>query len=408
MKYTHIFGFILSALGILAFASQVQAAVFYGAGVYTNLCGTGLNATANSCQRGCNTNTGSCSAAQPGVVKFTCDGRLSECRSNESTFATTQSVSGTACGKTVQIDVFSKTCRVNGNWTCTDQQLQDYIVWYSGDCQTQPTATPTHTPKATATPKPTATTAPTRQPTTTPTSTPQPIHTASCSNLSVVSGNNALIPANLTFRATASDSQGDIQKYRFFFGDGSSMESSTPEVQHRYTTSGTFKVRTEIRDSRSNWRADTTCETTATVKPVPVIEGHKSNCANVFITEGNHTQAPSTVKFTVNGFDNKGSITNYRLDFGDGTVLESASGNFEKRYETPGTYVIKGYVYDSKNNWKGGDQNCRVSLYVNTKPMEKQPETGTPTLFSLLGIGSGAVSLGLVQALRTLKHKRGF
>ena len=226
MKYFHLFTLVLSVLGTLTFASQVNAAVFYGAGVYTNLCGTGLNATANSCQRGCNTNTGTCSALQPGVVKYTCDGRLSECRSNESTFATTQSLSGTACGKTVQIDVFSKTCRVNGEWTCTDQQLQDYIVWYSGDCQTQPTATPTQTPKSTATPKPTTTASPTK----TPTPTLTPVHSASCTNLSIVSGNNALIPANMTFRATAADSQGDIQKYRFFFGDGSSMESSTTQI----------------------------------------------------------------------------------------------------------------------------------------------------------------------------------
>lgn len=397
----HIFGVLFFLFVLFIIKTQVQAAVFHGSGVYTNLCGTGLNANANSCQRGCNTNTGSCSASGNTVVKYTCDGRLSECRSNESSFSSSQSVAGTACGKTVQIDVFNKTCRVNGGWNCGNNDLIDYMVWYSGDCQQQPTATPvppTQTPRPSNTPIPTGT----PRPTSTATPTLGPIHTSSCNALTIVSGNNSMVPANVTLQAAGQDSQGSIQRYRFFFGDGKSQERDSAEVTHRYESSGTFRARVEVRDSKGNWKSSSSCETTVTVKPIPIIESQKSACSNVFITEGNNTQAPTTAKFSVTGYDNKGAITNYRLDFGDGTTLENASGNFEKRYETPGTYVIRGYIYDSQKNWKGGEAACKVSLYVNTKPMEKQPSTGTPTLFSLIGIGSGIASLGLVKMLRLM------
>src|SRR5690606_18641922 len=88
-----------------------------------------------TCNAGCNTNTGSCAVSNEGVVKYTCTGNQAECRSNESAFANSQSLAGASCGQTIQIDVFNKKCRdASGNWTCSQADLKDYIVWYSGDC----------------------------------------------------------------------------------------------------------------------------------------------------------------------------------------------------------------------------------------------------------------------------------
>lgn len=388
-----LFYLLLFFLGYVLFTSQVIAAVTYGSGVYTNLCGTGMSATANTCQKGCNTGNGSCSAGGNQVVKFTCDGKLGECRSNESSFTTYQSVSGTSCGKTVQIDVFSKQCRVNGNWVCGDNDLQDYMVWYSGDCAVQqPTATPrpTSTPQPTSTPKPTATPKPTTTPR--PTATPAPTQNASCNNLEVIAGNNAYIPATVTLRASASDNLGAIQSYKFYFGDGTSTQTTNSEVNHTYQVSGTFTAKVEAKDSRGNWRTSSACETQVTTKSVPVVESQKSGCSNIFITQGNRTPAPVTATFSINGYDNKGSIQAYRIDYGDGTTEEKTTNSFERYYSTAGTYEVKGYVKDTQGNWKGGEGTCTIALYVQTEQMQEQPETGTPTLLSIVGIASGLAS----------------
>ena len=361
--------------------TPVFAALSYGSGVYTNICGTGLSATANTCNRGCNTGNGTCSANAPYVVKYTCDGRVNECRSNESGFSTAQSLANTPCGKTVQIDVFDKTCRQSGNWTCSDTNLKDYMVWYSGNCQTVPSTTPTRTP----TPIPSKTLTPT--PTTV-------IQQGTCDSLTVTGGNNTFAPEIVTLQAKATDPHGAIQRYKFFFGDGKSDESTNAEVTHRYEFGGTFTARVEALDSRGAWIWSNSCKTTVTLKSLP-IESHRGECADIVITEGNYTQAPTRAKFQVIGYDNKGSIQGYRTDFGQGVVVDSSTSSFEQTYDKAGTYTVRGYIKDSQGNWVGGTDVCTKQLYINTKPLTTQPATGTPTALTVFALGSGLLGIVL-------------
>ena len=266
-----IFVFIVLSLSI----SPKAYALSYGSGVYTNICGTGTAATGNSCNRGCDTGNGSCSSGGQNVVKFTCDGRQTECRSNESTFSTSQSLAGSACGKTVQIDVFNKNCRIGG-WTCSDSDVQDYMVWYSGDCQSNPTPTPTPTPA-----QPTPTSTPTSTPT--PTPTPTPTQTSSCDSLVVASGNNNTVPANVTLRARGTDSAGSISRYRFYFGDGRTEESTSAEITHRYESSGSFTARADVLDSRGAWKSSNACETNVSVQS-SVMQSHKNQTVRIFLS----------------------------------------------------------------------------------------------------------------------------
>jgi hypothetical protein len=137
--------------------TQAFAANAFGAGVYTNICGSSYAADGNGCGNGCNVSSGKCSVSGSYVVKFECSGKQTQCTSNESGFSSSQSL-GALCGKTQQIDVFSKTCRSSaGQWVCGDGDLKDYMVWYSGDCgESSPTPTPAQTP----TPPPTSTPTP--------------------------------------------------------------------------------------------------------------------------------------------------------------------------------------------------------------------------------------------------------
>lgn len=465
----------------------------YGGGVYTNLCGTGTAATADTCNAGCNPYTGSCSSTTASVVRYVCDGRLNECRQNESGFSTSQSVAGVSCGKTVQLDVYTKNCRADGGWSCSSSDLKDYMVWYSGDCagstpppsenscdpyrplntqfrrsgesswvsgsqlrglmagdvidincfakngtdllpgaqiiitlpnQTQqtfsgaelrsyliqqtgstqvscnsttiancqdsdsfyvnskPAPTPLVSPRPTPTPSPT------------PSPSPTPDHLSSCDDLSVVGGDNSLVPAKVTLRSRASDNLGSIQKYKYYFGDGQQLETSDVEVQHTYESSGTFTARVDIKDSQGNWKTSNACEAQVIVKGSS-IESHKSECSDVFISADNGAMAPSTVTFDVNGYDNKGDLQAYRVDTGTGQTLEESDDKLEWRYTTAGTYTIRAYIKDSQGNWQGGNDGCQRTLYISTEPLTTQPSTGTATWFTVSGLVTTGLGIGL-------------
>lgn len=512
----------------IAVVAQIRA-VSFNNGTYINLCGTGTQATSNTCNSGCDINKGTCSSNGSNVVKFTCDGRVTDCRSNESGFTSSQNIGAPGCGKTVQIDIFSKNCRASGGWDCSEKDLQDYMVWYSGDCgvttktmtatsctsqqpmtvlfkrpndtkwvdgnsfsntgiktgeefevncfatngtsllaggnieitppegqtstisdsselrnyrsfqtgshrfkcvsktisscsvsdsvqiqaavvSASPTTPPSPSPKSILdrfrrkTEIPNGSGNPVAVAPAPTTSKPnEPEHQSQCEDLDVISGNNSTVPATVRFRAKASDNKGNIQQYRFYFGDGKQEETANAEIEHRYESSGDFSVRAEIKDAKGNWKSSSYCENRVTIKPSPV-ESHKSSCSDISATTDNSGQAPSLVKVKVNGHDNKGSIQHYRVDFGNGVVRESGDQTLEYRFEKAGTYVVKAYVKDSQGNWVGGSNNCQKTVYINTKPLTKQPETGTPTLFTAFGIFTGASGFGLQWLQRRMKR----
>jgi hypothetical protein len=115
----------------------------------------------------------------------------------------------------------------------------------------------------------------------------------------------------------------------------------------------------------------------------------------MFVTANNGGRAPSTVKFTVTGYDNKGSVSQYKLDFGNGVVKESEGQTFEQLYDKSGTYVVRGYIKNSKGEWVTNDTCKRTMTIGSTQPLVVQPSTGTPTFLPILGISSGAIGMGL-------------
>jgi hypothetical protein len=223
---------------------------------------------------------------------------------------------------------------------------------------------------------------------------------SSCDNLSVISGNNSLVPATVRFRATGSDNLGSIQKYRFFFGDGEQVESDVSEIEHKYNVSGTFTVRADVKDSKGNYQTSSACQTTVSVQSAPV-ESHKSACSNIYVTADNGAYAPSTVSVQVTGFDNKNGLQGYRVDFGNGIITDSSTQNFSYKYEKVGSYVIKGYIKDSEGNWIGGDSGCQKTIAILSKqPLTTQPKTGTPTALPILGGLSGILGIAIEVAKR--------
>jgi len=200
----------------------------------------------------------------------------------------------------------------------------------------------------------------------------------------------------VTLRARASATEGSITRYRYYFGDGKQEETTNVEIQHRYESSGSFLARVDAQDNKGNWRSSSSCEAYVYINSSPV-ESQRSDCSNLFVNSGNNAQPPTTVSFTLSGYDNKGGIQSYKVDFGNSIVKETTGNTFEQRYDRAGTYTVTGWVKDSQGNWKGGDGSCKQYVYVNTKPLTNQPRTGTPTTLTTIAIGAGILGLILLQ-----------
>lgn len=358
--------------------SQTHAAMTFGSGYYTNLCGSQGAADTDSCNQGCDPSSGTCTVADKNnVIKYVCDGNLAACRVNGSGFAPTQSVNGATCGQTVEIDVYKKTCNTIFGWFCNDSDRLDYMVWYAGDCAGQPATTP---PSGYQTARPRT---PIAQP------------AGSCDNLSVTGGNNGNVPANVSFKMAGTDSTGAISGYRYYFGDGIQVESANAQVTHQYQASGTFTARGYAKDSRGNWTTSPSCETAVTVGGFP-FETQKSACSNVFILSGNYTKAPTTATFEIAGYDNKGPIKEYKMDYGNGVTATNTTNTFTYTYPTAGTFLARGYILNSQNVWQTTSGLCEQAVYATTTTLTSQPDTGTPTWFTLLALTSGVVGAGMI------------
>ncbi len=168
-----IFKVLVAVGAFCAGATVVSAAINFGSGYYTNLCGSGTVATFYNCDSGCDPRTGICSGASQGVVKYVCSGKWDQCLESETGWTNREEIGSVSCGKTVQISVFDKKCRKeDGSWDLSCELL-GYMVWYSGDCRSSITPTQA-TPRTTVVPTGRPTVLPTSRPSITPTRQPSP------------------------------------------------------------------------------------------------------------------------------------------------------------------------------------------------------------------------------------------
>lgn len=422
-----IFLVLFFLIGSLFITEQIQAAVKYENGVYTYLCGTGSNATADTCNGGCNPYTGSCSAAGNYIVRYSCEGKTGVCLDNEEEFKNFYSVLENDCGKTIAIDVYDKTCRNdNGEWICTIDNLKDRMLFYTGDCQTndntnentnddnqEPNGTgnpysalsillsPTNT--ASVTPSPTSTPSPSPVPSKSnkidqnpnPTATPSLALAQEklCDGIAVKYEDNKTVPTKVTFRIDSNVK--DTSKYRIHFGDGQQTESSNNTLTHTYGVSGKFTVKVFLKTKDQDFLSDESCETTVTIKGSD-IESHKSACSDLFIMPSNSVNTNEKLDFKIIAYDNKGEIQAYKIQFvKDGEEFESSDNLFEHNYTSPGTYLVKAFIKNSQGEWQEGKSSCQQTIKVADQKLADQPETGVSTLFTIFSLSSGVSGLFL-------------
>jgi PKD repeat protein len=146
---------------------------------------------------------------------------------------------------------------------------------------------------------------------------------------------------NFTFDASTSTPgsvTSPIVEYRFRFGDGQEVVTSSPTTTHQYAANGTYQATVTVRDSANN--TSTSSAVTVTVgialqARITATPNTGTTATNFFFDGRTSTPGPATF------------IQSYRFTFGDGTFQDSASPTATHSYAAAGTYTVTVTITDS-------------------------------------------------------------
>lgn len=267
-----------------------------------------------------------------------------------------------------------------------------------------PTVTPTPTPTVTPTPTPTITPTPTATPTVTPTATPTVTPTAT----PTPPGDTKLKICKIeddNGNGERNDGE-DILSWKFYYTVEGEDREEVDSHWWNFINSGCAIVDVPVgeditveEEGRGGWRltalwADGSKQSggsytyTAEADKIKVIwflntftpnEEPQSYCQSLSASTTYGT-LPLTVAFTGSGYDSDGSISQYEFNFGDASGgqpqywTQNGSTAFH-RYENAGTYTAYLKVQDSRGNWLGGNDSCRLTITVNPKPVVLSAQT---------------------------------
>lgn len=192
-----------------------------------------------------------------------------------------------------------------------------------------------------------------------------------CSRLtaSVTSGD---YPLNVQFTGQASNPS-LVNMYRFIFGDGTQVDTTSSIITHTYQTAGTFTATVSMRNAAGVWTpATAACRVTITVTtPPPPPPPEELTCVRLMAspTTGNF---PLSASFTATS-SNPLLVSVYRFIFGDGQQVDTTLPATSHTYQYAGTYNARVTMRDLEGNWTSDIPACRVAITVTTPP--PPPET---------------------------------
>ena len=144
---------------------------------------------------------------------------------------------------------------------------------------------------------------------------------------------------NFTCRAHDPDPRGSIVNYRFTFGDGNTTSSPNGQAANVYDA-GSFNATCTAVDNRGAETVSSPLAVTVLPNQHPVIDS--------FTYRPNSGSPPLAVNFFCSAHDPDGTISYYRIDFGDGNETTSTSGDAFKTYHVPGTYSVTCTAVDNR------------------------------------------------------------
>ncbi|MGE0376622.1 MAG: PKD domain-containing protein, partial [Planctomycetaceae bacterium] len=195
--------------------------------------------------------------------------------------------------------------------------------------------------------------------------------------------------AAITFDASGSfDADGDALTYTWDFGDGNTLTTSSPTVNHTYLWGGAFNVTLTVQDPWGGSSSDTTTASISEVNDAPL-----ANTGGTY--SGVTGSAVSFSAAASSDFDNlDGSAANdqtlvYTWDFGDGNTATGV--NVSHTYAAAGNYVVTLTVSDGVDS-----QTATTSAGITNPP------AGSANDLYVWDIAFGARTRGKNQDLRVL------
>ena len=145
-----------------------------------------------------------------------------------------------------------------------------------------------------------------------------------CKNVPVIISATGISPAN-------------IRQYLWTLGDTSTPTITTvPQISHTYTASGTYNLTLKITDKLG-------CRKTVTSAVPLLITGPKAK-----VSHPAGACVNSNVTFTDQSLPYTGNpIVSWTIDYGDGTIVTSATPVFSHVYATTDTFVVKYSITDN-------------------------------------------------------------
>jgi len=172
--------------------------------------------------------------------------------------------------------------------------------------------------------------------------------------------NKSAVNEEITMNGKRSvDSDGDIIRYVWDFGDGEKGEGA--EVVHQYTEPGTYKVQLHVFDNADIKNSKQTIESSIIINAAPVAKAESKRV----ISAHENTQFNASESFDKDGF-----ITEYHWDMGDGTFKNGES--VVHSYSESGTYTVSLQVKDN-SGVRNNMSETHYRLRVNSPPL---PDAG--------------------------------
>jgi PKD repeat protein len=157
---------------------------------------------------------------------------------------------------------------------------------------------------------------------------------------------------NANFDASASsDPDGTIAKYHWDFGDGQSLDTTTPVAAHVYSTAGSKSVTLTVTDDSGSSNTVTHSVTIADRPPTA------SFTAPTTVATGQAASLDASASA-----DPDGTIANYHWDFGDGQSLDSSSPTTTHTYSSPGPKTVTLTVTDNSGSVATAQQTVTVTV----------------------------------------------
>lgn len=157
----------------------------------------------------------------------------------------------------------------------------------------------------------------------------------------------------------STDSDGEIVRYAWSFGDGRAGEGRT--VSHVYAAPGTYEVELRVTDDSPTPRnsADDRLQVVVNARPIADAGSDRK------VAVGQRVEFSAAASQ-----DPDGTIARSEWDFGDGTTEEGET--VAHTYAEPGTYVVRLSVYDDTGHAAAVDHD-HVRVVVNQAPVARLP-----------------------------------